>query len=131
MVRLTARVFSYTSAILFAVGGVVPWLSAGSEPGGASVAGIVVVWALAVFVVLATALRWRLLLALAAVSGAALAVGVLWTLPNNPLTSVPNTEPVTASGGGLAVIIVGAMLLYYASWLPAPTARDASAPPTA
>jgi predicted membrane channel-forming protein YqfA (hemolysin III family) len=128
-VRLTARVFSYTSAILLAVGGVMPWLSAGSEPGGASVLGISVVWALAVFVVLATAMRRRVLLALAAVAAALFAVGVLWTVPHNPFTSAPNSDSVTASGGGLVVIIFGAMLLYAASWLPAPTRRADSPEP--
>lgn len=130
-VRLTARVFSYTSAILLAVGGVMPWLRAGSEPGGASVLGISVVWALAVFVVLATALRRRVLLTLAAVAAALFAVGVLWTAPHNAFTSAPNSDPVTASGGGLVVIIFGAMLLYAAAWLPGPTRRADSPEPAA
>lgn len=118
---LVARGIAYVSAVLIAFGALMPWSMVGGEPEFASPALVAIVCGYALLVTVATALRQRTGLSVAAVLVGIFAVYAIWTLPGgvaDPASGPAGGAP--AAGTGLVVIMVAALLLFLASWLPEP-----------
>lgn len=119
--RLVARGIAYLSALLIAFGALMPWASVAGDPVFATPALVAIVCGYAFAVTLATALRQRTVLGLAAVLVGIFAVFAIWNVPEGAVDVAvgPPGEAATA-GTGLVVIMAAAILLYLASSVPAP-----------
>ena len=124
--RPTARGLAYVSALLMAFGALTPWATVDGEPTFAPPELVAVLCGYALAVTVATVLRQRAALALGAVMVAGFSVVAIWTVPGSVLGSDASGVAAAEAGAGLVLMMVAAMLLYLASWLPAPQGAAAA-----
>lgn len=108
------------SALLIAFGGVLPWVTAEGEVGSASPLAVALTFFAAVGVTAATALRQRDALRLLGLAAAVFALAARHSLGVLLLSAEAAETGTVSVTSGLSLIMLGAVGLFVASWLPAP-----------